>query len=204
MIKNLLFDLGGVIMDIRRQDCIDAFARLGMGNPGALLGEYSQSGVFGDLESGKIDAEKFRAELHRMLPDNVTDAQIDEAFCRFLVGIPERRLQALRQLRHQYRIYLLSNTNPIMWNSRIADEFRKEGNDISAYFDGIITSYEARCMKPDRRIFEMVTEKFGIVPSQTLFFDDSETNVTAAREAGFRAVLVPPGQEFYKTVALGI
>lgn len=204
MIRNLMFDLGGVIMDIRRQDCIDAFSRLGMQDPGALLGEYSQAGVFGRLESGEIDAAAFRDEIRGMLPDGVTDGMIDEAFCAFLTGIPERRLQALRQLRHQYRIYLLSNTNPIMWNSRIAEEFRKEGEDIDFYFDGTLTSYEAKCMKPDRRIFEEAARKFGIVPSETLFFDDSESNVKAAREAGFRAVLVPQGQEFYKTVALGI
>ncbi len=203
MIKNLLFDLGGVIMDIRRQDCIDAFKKLGMKDPGALLGEYSQAGVFGSLESGLIDADGFHAAIRELLPSDVTDEQIDEAFNAFLTGIPVKRLEALRNLRHQYKIYLLSNTNPIMWNSRIAEEFKQEGKDINAYFDGTLTSFEAKCMKPDRAIFEKVVEKFGIVPSQTLFFDDSEVNVEAAREVGFRAVHVEPGQEFYKAVCLG-
>lgn len=204
MIKNLLFDLGGVIMDIRRQNCIKAFERLGMTNAGELLGEYSQAGVFGDIESGKIDAEGFHAEIRSMLPAGVTDAQIDDAFEDFLIGIPVERLKALEQLHHTYKIYLISNTNPIMWNSKIASEFRKDGHDINYYFDGIITSFEAKSMKPEREIFDQLVDATGIKPQETLFFDDSEANVEAARKLGFRGVVVKPGEEFYKTVALGI
>lgn len=80
MIKNLLFDLGGVIMDIRREDCIRAFKSLGMVHPEDFLGEYSQKGPFMELEEGAISPEEFRGRLRKMLPEGVTDAQIDEAF----------------------------------------------------------------------------------------------------------------------------
>lgn len=204
MIKNLLFDLGGVIIDLRRQDCIKAFERLGMPEASNMLGEYSQAGVFGDLESGRIDADQFHAEIRSKIPGEVSDAQIDEAFNRFLVGIPVERLRALEKLRHTYRIYLISNTNPIMWDSRIAEEFRKDGHDINHYFDGMVTSFEAKSMKPDREIFDLVVSRYGIKPSETLFFDDSEANIEAANKLGFRTVLVKPNEDFYKTVALGI
>lgn len=204
MIKNLLFDLGGVIIDLRRQDCIKAFERLGMSEAANMLGEYSQAGVFGDLESGRIDADQFHAEIRSKIPGEVSDAQIDEAFNRFLVGIPVERLRALEKLRHTYRIYLISNTNPIMWDSRIAEEFRKDGHDINHYFDGMVTSFEAKSMKPDREIFDLVVSRYGIKPSETLFFDDSEANIEAANKLGFRTVLVKPNEDFYKTVALGI
>ncbi len=201
MIKNLLFDLGGVIMDIRRQNCVDAFKRLGMPRPEDMLGEYSQKGPFMRLEEGVIDPAEFRREIRELIPREVTDGEIDEAFCRFLTGIPVERLRSLEKLHGDYRIYLLSNTNPIMWNSRIAEEFRKDGHDISHYFDGTVTSFEACSMKPDRKIFDYAVQTLGIRPEETLFFDDSEANVKAARALGFQAEVVAPGAEFTDILA---
>jgi Predicted hydrolase (HAD superfamily) len=83
----------------------------------------------------------------------VTDAEIDAAFCKFLLGIPVHRLESLRALRERYHIYLLSNTNPIMYDSDIAMYFRAEGREMSDYFDGQVVSYEALCAKPDPEIF---------------------------------------------------
>ena len=127
MIKNLLFDLGGVIMDIRRLNCVASFERLGMKDADSFLGEYSQKGPFLQLEEGLINEAQFRDAVREYIDGEVTDEQIDKAFCDFLVGIPTYRLEQLRQLKKQYGIYMLSNTNPIMWHSRIAEEFRQEG-----------------------------------------------------------------------------
>ena len=112
------------------------------------------------------------------------------------MGIPVERLRALRELRKRYPVYLLSNTNPIMMNSKIAEEFRKEGLEINDYFDGIVTSYEAKCCKPAKGIFDYAEEVCGIEPKETLFFDDSSSNVEAARRYGYQAVVVNPGDEF--------
>lgn len=91
---------------------------------------------------------------------------------------------------------MLSNTNPIMWNSRISEEFCKEGRVREDYFDGMVTSFEARALKPDRRIFDYAVNKLGIEPDETLFLDDSETNLKAASKLGFNTALVAPGMEF--------
>lgn len=200
MIKNLLFDLGGVIMDIRRQRCVDAFRRLGMADPDEFLGEYSQKGPFKLLEEGSVTAAEFRRELRHYLPASVTDAQIDDAFMQFLIGIPVERLRELERLREKYDLYLLSNTNPIMWNAKIADEFRKDGHDIGYYFKGMVTSFEAKSMKPDPAIFRYAESTLGIRPEETLFFDDSQANVDAARALGFEAALVRPGEEFINLI----
>ena len=196
MIKNLLFDLGGVIMDIKRTRCVKAFELLGMVDADNFLGEYSQKGPFLKLEEGIITPEQFRDEIRKLIPTTVSDRDIDEAFCRFLIGIPVHRLESLRKLRDSYKIYMLSNTNPIMWNSRIAEEFRKEGYDVNHYFDGIVTSFEAKSIKPDRKIFETVIEQCGINPDETMFFDDSQKNLDAAKELGFHTALVNNGIEF--------
>ena len=196
MIKNLLFDLGGVIMDIDRLRCVDAYKALGMKNPEEFLGEYSQTGPFGLLESGQITPAQFHEALRPYLPENVTDSQIDSAFCEFLKGIPEHRLEELKALKKEYKVYILSNTNPIMWYSRIADEFAKLGADISAYCDGVVTSFEEKVMKPDARIFEAACSKLGIKPEDTVFLDDSEANTAAAAALGFHTIHVAPGNEF--------
>lgn len=196
MIKNLLFDLGGVIMDIRREDCVAAFERLGMGDADAFFDPYTQTGPFGDLEEGKTSPDEFRAEMRPHIGTEVSDAQIDDALNHFLVGIPVRRLRELEELHGRYGMYLLSNTNPIMWNSKIDSEFRKDGHDRGYYFDGMVTSFASKAVKPGKKIFDDVVSLYGIRPEETLFFDDSPANVEAARRYGYQAVLVRPGDEF--------
>ncbi len=197
MIKDLLFDLGGVIIDIERQNCVDAFSSLGLQNPGSYFGDYAQTGIFKQIEDGSINVDTFHRELHKVLPDNVSDYQIDNAFQKFITGIPVARLQALRKLRCDgYGIFVLSNTNPIMWRGIIANEFGKEGLRREDYFDGIVTSFDAKALKPDPAIFEYAIENLAIDPAETLFFDDSASNVEAAKALGFNAVHVVPGTEF--------
>lgn len=201
MINNLLFDLGGVIMDICKDNCVAAFRELGMDRPERFFGEFSQQGPFMQLEAGQIGVDEFHAALRPYLPGGVTDAQIDAAFCRFLTGIPAERLDALLQLRRRFKVYLLSNTNPVMWHSRIADEFAKRGKTITDYFDGIVTSFEARALKPDAEIFRYAERTLGIVPEETLFIDDSRANLEAAARLGFHTALAAPGTEFADIIA---
>lgn len=202
MVKNLLFDLGGVICDIRRTDCEDAFRAMGWENIGDFLGDAAQKGFFMDLEKGLISPEEFRKEIRKHIADhNADDRTIDRAFCRFITGIPEHRLRRLEELRQSYRIYMLSNTNPIMWNSVLKTEFQKlPAKNREDYFDGIVTSFEEHCAKPEPLIFKRVLEKFNIKPEETIFFDDSLTNCHAAGELGFQWRHVEPGKEFYNLI----
>ncbi len=200
MIKNLLFDLGGVIMDIRRENCEEAFRSLGMADIGEFLGDYGQKGPFADLEAGKVSESEFRKAVRLHIPCQVTDEDIDRALNEFLIGIPRKRLEKLRELRRKYRIYMLSNTNSIMWDRDTTKAFQQEGLSVNDYFDGIVTSYEAGCCKPDPRIFLTVTERFGIAPEETLFLDDSQSNVEAASKLGFGTLHVPPGSEYYELI----
>lgn len=201
MIKNLLFDLGGVIMDIKRDNCVAAFMELGLKNADAFFGQFSQKGPFLQLEGGEISVEQFHDALRPHLAPGTTDAQIDHAFCQFLVGIPVQRLRQLEQLRRRYKVYLLSNTNPIMWHSRIAEEFAKDGRYREDYFDGMVTSFEACSLKPDAQIFRYTIEHLEIDPEETVFFDDSQTNLDAASALGFHTALVPEGSEFAEILA---
>ena len=195
-IKNLLFDQGGVIVDIERDRCLEELRRLGMETPERFVGLYKQDGPFFALENGDITLDEFHDELRPLMPSGVTNEQMDYAFSSFIVGIPLHRLQALRQLRKRYKTYILSNTNPLMFEGVIARNFAQEGLDVNAYFDGVTVSYLAHSNKPDRKIFDYAIATMGIVPEETLFFDDGQENIDAASRLGFKTALVEPGCEF--------
>lgn len=189
--KNLMFDLGGVIMDIKRENAVAALEAIGLKDADSQLGKYGQKGAFLALEKGLITPAEFRAELRKSIGREVSDDEIDEAFTKFLIGIPVNRLRQLEGLKVKgYRIYLLSNTNPIMWDRFILPEFRKDGKSINHYFDGVVTSFGVRAYKPDPAIFMRAVDEFHFLPQETVFFDDSESNCEAARQLGFKAVHV--------------
>ena len=195
-IKNLLFDQGGVIVDIERDRCLEELRRLGMEAPERFVGLYKQDGPFFALENGDITLDEFHDALRPLMPSGVTNEQMDYAFSSFIVGIPLHRLQALRQLRKRYKTYILSNTNPLMFEGVIARNFAQEGLDVNAYFDGVTVSYLAHSNTPDRKIFDYAIATMGIVPEETLFFDDGQENLDAASRLGFKTALVEPGCEF--------
>lgn len=197
MTEALLFDLGGVIMEIDRMRAVDAFAEMGMADADGFFDPYHQRGLFGRLEEGLISAAEFRNEVRPLFGRRVSDSEIDSALCRFLIGIPAERLERLAALRRKgYKVGMLSNTNPIMWEAFILPEFRKAGKSVSDYFDGIVTSFDARCCKPDRRIFDYACESLGLNPADTIFFDDGPGNVEAARALGFKTEQVSAENDF--------
>ena len=183
-IKTIIFDLGGVLMDLDKQKCIEAFEDLGFSDITEYLGD------------GTISATEFRDEVRKHIGEAITDQQIDEAFNRFLVEIPEQKLTLLRQLHKSYRLFMLSNTNPIMIESRIPELFRIQGLNIPDYFDKLYLSYQLGVTKPSPKIFEKIIADSGILPQETLFLDDSQKNIDAARKFGFQTYLVAPREDF--------
>lgn len=200
MIKNLLFDLGGVIMDIRRENAVKALQELGLKDADNLLGDYVQNGIFRSLEEGNITPKAFNDAVRNYFPEDgkgVSDKDIEQAFMKFLTGIPVHRLRELEELHRTYKIYMLSNTNIIMWEGEIKQDFTVDGHDMDYYFDGIVTSFEAHSVKPDRAIFDYAVKKLGIDPAETLYLDDSLLNIEKGRQLGFQVLHVPSDTEFY-------
>lgn len=203
MTKNLLFDLGGVIMDIDRLRAVKAYKNLGMTDADSFFDPYLQRGYFGQLEAGQITPEEFRRDIRPLFSRPVSDEEIDRGLFEFLLGIPAERLKRLADLRRAgHGVYLLSNTNAIMWHGSILPEFRKLGGDISDYFDGIVTSFAVGCCKPDARIFNHAAKTLAINPAETTFFDDGPANVEAAKALGFHAELVSAERDFMTLTAL--
>ncbi len=190
-----MFDLGGVVIDLKRERAVEQLTALGLKGVDELLGQYVQKPPFLDLETGRITAGGFFDDLREKCAEGgnpgVTDRQLTEAFNAFLVDIPVERLERLRQLRMAgFGVYALSNTNPVMYNSWIANAFRQEGGNICDYFDGIVTSFQEMTCKPDPVIFETVLRRYGLPGNQTLMLDDSEKNCQAAAGCGMHALRV--------------
>lgn len=193
MIKNIIFDLGGVMIDLNRLAAVAALEEIGMDNAGELLNEYEQRGPFLDLETGRITAGEFFDAVCTAC-HGVSPLAVQEAFNHFLVALPVERLAMLRRLREAgYRLYVLSNTNPLMFNSWIADAFQGEGRRMQDYFDGIVCSFQEGMCKPAPDIFRRVVERYSLEPSETLMLDDSAANCAAARSIGLEAVRIDNG-----------
>lgn len=197
-----MFDLGGVVIDLDRERCIHRLEELGITDAGSLLGLYRQEGPFLDLETGRITAAEFYDILRSKARPGTTDVELQDAFNAFLVDLPVRRLQALRKLRGKKRIFALSNTNPVMYNSWIARAFRAEGLTVNDYFEGVVASFGEGCCKPDLRIFQILISRYGLEPGRTLFLDDSEANCRAAEDAGLKSLRVAEGSDFISLLNL--
>lgn len=192
-IKNIIFDLGGVVIDLKRENAVAALQALGMADADSILGLYKQQPPFLSLETGHITAGEFFDTIRTRIGNTaLTDLQIQQAFNAFLIAIPVERLQALRRLRSLgYRLYVLSNTNPMMYHSWIDEAFRQiPPYSINDYFDGIVVSFQERTCKPDPAIFATVTRRYNLDPAQTLMLDDSEANCQAARSTGLQAIRI--------------
>lgn len=187
MIKNIIFDLGGVIIDLERRMAIDALDRLGIKDSSALLGEYEQKGPFLMLEKGEIASSEIYDILLPQCKTGTTCNDIRDAFEEFLREIPVERLKLLEQLREKgYNLYVLSNTNPIMYNHWIDNAFRQDGKSVNDYFDGIVVSYQEKTCKPDPEIFRRVTQRYNLKPEETIMLDDSQANVEGAASIGLQ------------------
>lgn len=194
-IKNLLFDFGGVIVNINKNNAVRRFKEIGVNDIEDYLGEYCQQGIFLQLENGTIGREKFYDELRNHAGKYITDEDIDSAWMAFMDGIPEYKLQLLEELRGKYNLYLLSNTNPIIMEWADSKNLSPLGKPLSAYFNKMFCSYQIGYTKPQKETFEAVIEGSGIDPKETLFLDDGQSNLDAAKEFGFKTYLVDQNED---------
>lgn len=194
-IRNVIFDLGGVVIDLDRDRAVRALEGLGLEGADEMLGLYGQKEPFLGLETGETPTGEFFDIMRSRMKPGVTDRDITRAFNEFLVELPGKRLEMLRRMRMAgYRIFMLSNTNPVMFQTWIDRAFRQEGGTVNDYFDGIVVSYEELMCKPNVAIFETLMRRYGLNPSETLMLDDSEKNCRAAAEAGAHAFRVGKGE----------
>lgn len=192
-IKNIVFDLGGVICDLEVDRVVEAFHEVGMPKMAALMDPCYPAEVNERMESGKITWEEACDEMRRI--DNrpeVTNEQIEWVYREFLSKVDPAKLATIKRLREQgFRTYVLSNTNPTAINI-VRDRVREAaGEELENYFDALFLSYQIGILKPSPTIFERMIEQSGIKAEETLFIDDGSRNADTAHALGF-AVYCPP------------
>lgn len=189
-IKNLLFDFGGVIVSINKNNAVKRFKEIGVDNIEDFLGEFRQEGIFLQLEEGTISKEEFYDELRKLAGKHISNEDIDSGWMAFLTGIPEYKFQLLKDLRKKYNVYLLSNTNPVIMGWADTKDFSPSGEPISAFFDQMFWSYKMGYTKPSKESFQLVIDGAKIDPKETLFLDDGQSNLDVAELLGFKTYLV--------------
>lgn len=197
VIKNIVFDLGGVIMTLDPVEALRRFKALGLSDAERYLDAYTQSGIFGNLEEGKITAEDFRSKLSSLTGHELTFDECKHAWLGYRKDVPQRNLDLLKELRAKgYRLILLSNTNPFMMDWALSCEFDGKGSSLNDYFDALYLSYRLGIMKPAPDFFRQVLDNENILPEETLFVDDGPRNVEAAGKLGFITMCPDNGSDW--------
>lgn len=198
-IKNILFDFGGVIVSLNKQQALDRFTEIGFPNIEEYLNEFRQKGIFLEYEEGKISPDNFYKEFRRLAGnENISKEAIDSGWMGFLVEIPEYKFELLKELRKKYNVYLLSNTNPSIMGWARTSDFSPEGLPITAFFDKCYLSFEIGYTKPDREIYDFIIKDSGMNPTETLFFDDGKANIEVAEKLGFQTYLTNQDEDLRK------
>ena len=193
-IKNIIFDLGDVIIPINVSLTALAFARLSGLTLDQVQMLFRQHQVFQQFETGLVDDQGFRAHIRQILDNREwADEVIDEAWNTLLLELPLERIRRIQELRGHYRLFLLSNTSPIHIREVNQRLHRVAGvPDLSELFEKVYYSYEIRMMKPARDIYQFVLDDAGLVAQETVFLDDNADNIRGAAELGIVAVQVQP------------
>ena len=189
-ISTLIFDLGGVLINLDLPQCIQNFKELGLQNFEQHLSLFGQKGFFLQFEKGQISIPEFRDEIRKICPNPLTDAQIDAAWCSFLCDIPNQKLEMLLELKKKFRLLLLSNTNQLHIEVNTTDEFAKINRKITDVFDKCYYSYAMGMAKPDTEIFETILRDAGVTAAECLFLDDGPKNTEQATKIGIQSYLV--------------
>lgn len=190
MIKNIIFDLAGVVLNLNLERDRKALSAVGFPDFYELHNhpEFYRPTI--DYLNGLCSAESFCNAVRPYCLEGVTDEQLLWAMDAVLADIPASRLKLLTELKKKYNIFLLSNIYEKAWNYA-EEQITSQGYATSQIFDRLFLSYEMQLAKPDPLIFKALIEATGILPEETLYFDDSKENIKAGKAAGLQAYLVP-------------
>ena len=194
--KNILFDLGHVLIDIDFNKVKRAFEKLGIENFEQQFSQLSASRLFEDLEMGKISNEQFYKRIQSQSAFPLNDDQIKNAWNAILLDFRKESMDFLVRHNNQYRFFLLSNTNAIHLeevNIILQKQYNKA--DLDEFFEKAYYSHKVGLRKPNEDIFEYVLKDANIKSEETLFIDDTPPNIDTAIKLGFKTHLLLPGQK---------
>ncbi|MCR4828022.1 MAG: HAD family phosphatase [Bacteroidales bacterium] len=193
-IKNIIFDLGGVVYDIRYENVAEAFVRHGVTNLGEFYTKQFQTPEMDLFEMGLMSVEEYRDYVRRATGVALTDEEVDDIVNAILIDVPRERVELLLELRKRYRTFLFSNTNAINYACFKKHLREKYGFDIfEECFDHAYFSHTLHLRKPAREGFATIIGEQHLVAAETLFIDDIEKNLQGARDEGLQVFHLAEG-----------
>jgi putative hydrolase of the HAD superfamily len=196
VIKNIIFDFGGVIIPVDPMAFAGGMMNLGCKDIAALHERFIRDEVYSRFEKDEISPEEFRMMLRNGLTHPVSDELLDRAWNLIIGEVPPHRVAYLEGLRPKYRTFLLSNTNKIHYDYYQQQFSQRFGyQSLDGLFEKAYYSFQLGLYKPDPVIFEFVINDSGLVPEETLFIDDYLSNVEVARQCGLQAIHLGNGKD---------
>ncbi len=192
-IRHIIFDLGGVLLNIDYNLTEKAFVEVGIANFAELYSQLKQSSLFDDWEVGKISRADFVKGLQDIAPIPLNEDQVCTAWNAMLLDLPVRRLQLLQQLRLYYDLVLLSNTNEVHEEAFNKILIQAHGASLGAYFDKVYYSHRIGMRKPTSEVFQRVLDENGFQAHHTLFIDDSPQHIEGAKALGIQTIYLEKG-----------
>jgi glucose-1-phosphatase len=191
-IKNIIFDLGDVILNIDVPIASKSFASLSGREQAEILTIFQENEIFRYFETGELDEPAFRNFVRKILNfDDLSDEAIDTAWNSLLLDLPPERVELIRTLSTKYRLFLLSNTSSIhITQVNKILEASTGVKKLDDLFEKVYLSYEMGLMKPDPRIYQKVLEEAGLKADETLFLDDNKANIESAAALGIDTIHV--------------
>lgn len=183
-IEAIIFDFGGVLININYQTTIDRFIELGSSDFESLYSQAQQSNLFSDYETGEISSQRFVNGLLDFLPTGVTPNQVVSAWNAMILDVPKASIDLLKKLEGKYRLFMLSNTNDIHIDKAFKEWEKTTPEAPANYFEKIYLSQEMGLRKPHPEIFEFVCNEQKLDVSKTLFIDDSLQHIEGAKSIG--------------------
>ena len=193
-VEAIIFDLGGVIINLDTSRTIASFVRLSGWKQAEII-SLTNSKEFLDFERGNLNDAEFRAFVSKSLQTHLTNEQLDQAWNAMILDIPEVRINLLRKLSQQLPTFILSNTNNIHIEF-VERELLPEHN-IRSFKEIVHKDYYSHVMgmrKPEPEIFQRLIDENNLSTIKTLLVDDNTQNIEAAKVMGFKTYLVPPNQ----------
>tara|TARA_B110000046_G_C12951085_1_gene380172 strand:- start:199 stop:831 length:633 start_codon:yes stop_codon:yes gene_type:complete len=189
MVSAILFDLGGVILNLDYNKTIEAFKNLGRERIDALYSQAQQNAIFDRIETGEISENYFRDLLISFLGNEVNHEMVDEAWNAMLLDLPKERIDFLRTLKKEYKIYLFSNTNAIHLRKfqEIIQQQYANAELLEDIFDKTYYSHIIQKRKPNAAAFEYILKDLGLKAEEVIFIDDSIQHVEGAKSIGINA-----------------
>jgi glucose-1-phosphatase len=194
-IKNIIFDLGNVLLDIDYSKTITAFEELGFKNFKTDFAPQAMGTLFQQIETGKIGEETFYEAIKAKSKTPITNTQIKNAWNALLLNFRTESLSFLEKISLQYKLYLFSNTNSIHL-AKFEEIFTRDTGkpSLDAYFTKAYYSNIIGYRKPDAAAYAFVLNDANIIAGETLFIDDLEINIEGAKALDIQTHLLLPDE----------